>query len=82
MGNAADSTGYGAVDYPYQFGKYHVTSAQYCVLLNAVAVSDPYELYNTNMEVGHLAARMEAQEGMLLALGSKMGYPPEKIGRF
>jgi formylglycine-generating enzyme required for sulfatase activity len=28
-GNAADSTGYGAVAYAYQIGKYEVTNAQY-----------------------------------------------------
>jgi formylglycine-generating enzyme required for sulfatase activity len=56
VGNVADSTGYGAVGYAYQFGKYHVTAAQYCVFLNAVAASDPYGLYNTNMAVGNLAA--------------------------
>jgi formylglycine-generating enzyme required for sulfatase activity len=63
VGNVADSTGYGAVDYTYQFGTYHVTSAQYCVFLNAVAGSDPYGLYNTNMAVGHLAASGIARGG-------------------
>jgi formylglycine-generating enzyme len=28
-GNAADSTGYGAVAYPYSIGKYDVTTSQY-----------------------------------------------------
>jgi formylglycine-generating enzyme len=58
VGNEADSTGYGAVNYAYQFGKYHVTSAQYSVFLNAVAASDAYGLYNTNMAPGfpHTAA--------------------------
>ena len=55
VGNVSDSTGYGAVDYAYQFGKYHFTSAQYCVLLNAVAALGPYGLYNTNMALGRLA---------------------------
>ncbi|MEY4243206.1 MAG: hypothetical protein RLZZ245_791 [Verrucomicrobiota bacterium] len=35
-GNAADSTGYGAVTYAYQIGKYEVTNAQYTAFLNAV----------------------------------------------
>ena len=35
-GNAADSTGYGAVTYAYQIGKYEVTNAQYPAFLNAV----------------------------------------------
>ncbi|HTV49525.1 MAG TPA: SUMF1/EgtB/PvdO family nonheme iron enzyme [Phycisphaerae bacterium] len=51
-GNAADpSTGgyYGSVDYTYNIGEYDVTSSQYTAFLNAVAASDPYDLYNSNM---------------------------------
>ena len=45
-GNAADASGYGAVAYTYQIGKYDVTMAQYCQFLNAVAKTDTYGLYN------------------------------------
>jgi len=48
-GNANDSTGYGAVAYGYQIGKYEVTIGQYTAFLNAVAKSDPYSLYSTSM---------------------------------
>lgn len=49
-GNAADpSTGYGAVGYEYQIGKYEVTNAQYAEFLNAKAATDSYSLYNANM---------------------------------
>lgn len=49
-GNAADPlTGYGAVGYEYQIGKYEVTNAQYGAFLNAVAKTDSYGLYNTSM---------------------------------
>jgi formylglycine-generating enzyme required for sulfatase activity len=49
-GNAADpSTGYGAVPYAYQVGKYDVTLGQYCQFLNAVAKTDTYGLYNSRM---------------------------------
>ena len=48
-GNAADSTGHGAVDYEYNIGKFEVTNAQYAAFLNAVAKTDPYGLYNTDM---------------------------------
>ena len=39
----------GAVDYEYGIGKYEVTNAQYVEFLNAVAVTDTYGLYNTDM---------------------------------
>ena len=48
-GNVADTSGYGAVPYVYQMGKYDVTIAQYVQFLNDVAASDPYGLYNPNM---------------------------------
>ena len=52
-GNTADtrydSTGYGAVDYAYNIGKYEVTAGQYTEFLNSVAATDIYGLYNTYM---------------------------------
>lgn len=36
-GNAADATGYGAVDHVYRIGKYEVTIGQYNTFLNSVA---------------------------------------------
>lgn len=47
--NAADTTGYGSVAYDYNIGKYEVTAGQYTAFLNAVASTDTYALYNTNM---------------------------------
>ena len=40
---------YGSVGYAYQIGKYDVTVSQYCQFLNAVAKTDTYGLYNSNM---------------------------------
>ena len=49
-GNAADpETGYGAVAYTFKMGKFEVTAGQYTAFLNAVAKTDTYELYSTNM---------------------------------
>jgi len=49
-GNVADpTTGYGAVPYVYQMGKYDVTIGQYTAFLNSVATTDPYGLYNAYM---------------------------------
>jgi len=39
----------GAVDYVYNIGKYEVTAGQYTAFLNAVAKTDTYGLYNTEM---------------------------------
>ena len=50
-GNAADTTGYGAVAYEYQIGKYEVSISQYCDFLNAVAATDVYGLYDSAMAV-------------------------------
>lgn len=49
IGNAADTTGYGAVNYAYNIGKYEVTTAQYSEFLNAVAATDTYGLYSDLM---------------------------------
>jgi len=48
-GNAADYTGYGSVAYTYNIGKYEVTAGQYTAFLNAVAKTDTYGLYYTDM---------------------------------
>ncbi len=48
-GNANDTTGYGGVGYTYQIGKYEVTTSQYTAFLNAVARTDTYGLYSTQM---------------------------------
>ncbi|MHC4063105.1 MAG: formylglycine-generating enzyme family protein [Planctomycetota bacterium] len=51
-GNADDThgDGYGGVAYTYNIGKYEVTAGQYTEFLNAVAATDTYGLYNTNMD--------------------------------
>ena len=50
-GNAAYSTGYGAVAYAYQIGKYEVTNSQYATFLNAVDPdgANANGVYNSNM---------------------------------
>lgn len=48
-GNAADTTGYGAVADVFVLGKYEVTIGQYTSFLNAVAATDTYSLYNPSM---------------------------------
>ncbi len=48
-GNPNDSTGYGGVSYEYDIAVTEVNLFQYTSFLNAVAATDPYGLYNTNM---------------------------------
>jgi len=58
-GNAADEHwwgSHGSVDYDYQISTYEVTVAQYTEFLNAVAASDPNELYDSSMETCPLGA--------------------------
>jgi len=54
-GNAADTTGCGAVGYNYSIGKYDVTVGQYCEFLNAVAKTDSYYLYTSGMAMGYVS---------------------------
>src|ERR1051326_6443794 len=52
-GNQADiryrAGGVGSVPYSFRIGKTEITNAQYVEFLNAVAASDPYQLYATDM---------------------------------
>ena len=61
-GNTADtrydSTGFGAVNYAYNIGKYEVTAGQYTAFLNAVGGVDTYALYNTE----HVADRLRLRD--------------------
>ena len=49
VGNDADTSTYGAVNYGYNVGTYEVTNSQYVSFLNATAKTDTHALYNTNM---------------------------------
>jgi hypothetical protein len=50
-GNAADTTGFGAVNYNYNIGTYEVTNSQYAAFLNAVAATDTYDLFKSSLRV-------------------------------
>lgn len=47
-GNAPDSNGFGAVAYTYNIGQTEVTAGQYAAFLNAVARSDPNQLWDSS----------------------------------
>lgn len=48
-GNTADRNGLGWVDHNSAIGTHEVTISQYSQFLNAVAASDPYQLYNPSL---------------------------------
>jgi formylglycine-generating enzyme required for sulfatase activity len=76
-GNACDPQVdgcYGSVGYDYRIGKYEVTNAQYAEFLNAVAATDSYELYNTNM------ADTTTYLGGITRSGSSGSYTYSAIG--
>ncbi len=62
VGNAPDiryGGSYGAVGYDYRIGKFEVTAGQYAVFLNAVAATDTYGLYNTEMWFHSLGCKIQ-----------------------
>ena len=50
-GNAADTTGYGSVSYDYYMGRHEVTNGEYTEFLNAVAATDPNNLFDARMSI-------------------------------
>ncbi|MGA2232083.1 MAG: SUMF1/EgtB/PvdO family nonheme iron enzyme [Tepidisphaeraceae bacterium] len=48
-GNAPDTNGLGSVPYTFQMGECDITAGEYTEFLNAVATTDPYGLYDLNM---------------------------------
>ena len=48
--NEVDIPGIGSVDYAYRIAKHEVTNDQFAEFLNAVAATDPNDLYNANMD--------------------------------
>ena len=80
-GNAADTTGYGAVSYAYQIGKHEVTNAQYATFLNAVDPdgANANGVYNSNMGSnarGGITYTAGAASGAKYTLRTSMGDKP------
>ena len=80
-GNAADSTGYGAVTYAYQIGKYEVTNDQYGEFLNAVdpGGANANGVYNISMGSdlrGGITYTAGAANGAKYTIRTSMGDKP------
>jgi hypothetical protein len=80
-GNAADTTGYGAVAYAYQIGKYEVTNAQYTDFLNAAdpTGANANGIYNANMGSdirGGITYTSGAASGSKYTIRTSMGDKP------
>jgi formylglycine-generating enzyme required for sulfatase activity len=80
-GNAADTTGYGAVSYAYQIGKYEVTNAQYATFLNAAdpTGANANGIYNANMgsnDRGGITYTAGAASGAKYTIRTSMGDKP------
>ena len=80
-GNAADITGYGAVTYDYQIGKYEVTNAQYATFLNAVDPNgaNANGVYNASMGSnarGGITYAAGAASGAKYTIRANMGNKP------
>ena len=77
-GNAADTTGFGAVSYDFKLAKHEVTNSQYTAFLNAVAATDPNNLYNTNMDTNPYGGitRTGVSGGYTYAVKAGMGNKP------
>jgi formylglycine-generating enzyme len=58
------TSGYGAVAYEYNIGKYEVTSGQYVEFLNKTAGVDTHELYNSYMWSRVNGCRIERHAGV------------------
>lgn len=80
-GNAADTTGYGAVAEEYRIMKYEWTNSQYTAFLNAVDPdgSNPNEIYNASMESdprGGISFNTGASAGIKYSAKANMGGKP------
>jgi sulfatase modifying factor 1 len=79
-GNPPDHTGYGAVPYEFQITKTEITLAQYAEFLNAVAASDPHNLWSPSYKNAPTASMM--RERILIDRSGESGsfiysVPPE-----
>lgn len=76
--NRFDRGAFGSVAYPFEIGKYPVTSAQYARFLNAMAASDPNGLYHPRMgrDATGRIIRVGSAGSFTYLVGKSMGNKP------
>lgn len=79
VGNAADASTYGAVAYSYNIGTYEVTNTQYVAFLNAVAATDTFDLYNTNMGSQVFGGITRANGPSIYTYATKTGFENKPV---
>ena len=77
-GNAADTTGYGAVPYSFKIMKFEFRNDQYTSFLNSVAATDTHTLYNASMGIDPRGGITQSgtSGGYTYAVKANMGDKP------
>lgn len=78
-GNISDVSGYGAVAYEYNIGKFEVNWAEYCEFLSAAAKSDPNELYDGRMD-GEYGGISRSGDNGSFTYSVKDGWAKKPVG--
>ena len=74
IGNSADTSTYGAVNYGYHVGTYEVTNSQYVSFLNATAATDTHGVYNSNMNSNALGGIQQSGTSGSFTYSVKSGF--------
>lgn len=70
----------GSVAYDYYISRTELSNAEYCKFLNSVAVdSDPYQLYNSNMETGVCGGIIRLYNGQRYRYVCKPGWENKPV---
>jgi formylglycine-generating enzyme required for sulfatase activity len=74
IGNANDTTGFGAVNYGYKIGQYETLNSEYAAFLNAIAATDTYGLYSPFMASDARGGIVQSGSSGSYAYSVKPGY--------
>jgi hypothetical protein len=70
------TTGYGSVAYTYQVSKFETTNSQYAGFLNAVAASDPNEVYGSSTTMSSSITRTGSEGSFTYSVNSGLEKRP------